>query len=615
MIAKNSLVSLCSCFGIFGGLMLPFAPTVSGEEVDWLKSQLSSEEPDEEILHLDIDHDGKVDVIERWWNGRRVRWLDENGDMRADDTRGDQISDVLQIDIDGDGRYDYSQDVNIKWADLDANGIPDLQAVSHNQKLPRERGNFWHRGQWMIFRNYDDRGVLGWMDWSQFDFDCWGHTETCNWLPNYHGDTVFLKIHAPVRALDDLSLNWENPFIFYDFDDDGVCEMTMRWVDDVRFRRGEGRPLDGFINEAFVSFDLDNDSGKGNESDLDFSLRATGRPGLDYREMVNDVSRFVGNPKFDPCFSDNEWRRISELRYISPEDSYEAFFKHDWEDMYLVFDEDDDDHRWERVEMYFPKAERYYGDLDSDIYSLERWEEGVKNPGMSAHPQADSLGDRGEFDQDNSGKGKLYIGVFDRKLHLAGAEWGAWLVDYDGEFHGGRVAPSPQPKATEVREVVKYSDSDGNGFFDTIEYDYDGDRSVDFSVCLLDFSADGEDPIDTVELIDPQELGWEGLHQLFNRMAQQSWVEAQMVYRAAWRKGLTNAELDLLAFASSMAERYHDAYWLKEKLMRHLREYLLELENGAGHEGISGIRDQLIQSFYLGRFEQCVRVIEQIPGK
>jgi len=29
---------------------------------------------------------------------------------------------------------------------------------------------------------------------------------------------------------------------------------------------------------------------------------------------------------------------------------------------------------------------------------------------LGGHPQADSLGDRGEFDEDNSGGGKLYVG-------------------------------------------------------------------------------------------------------------------------------------------------------------------------------------------------------------
>src|SRR5260370_37434728 len=99
--------------------------------------------------------------------------------------------------------------------------------------------------------------------------------------------------------------------------------------------------------------------------------------------------------------------------------------------------------------------------------------------GLGGHPQADSLGDRGEFDEDNSGGGKLYVGVFDRKLHLAGAEWGAWLVDKNAEFHSGVKTPSPKPQAPRVEGVVKYTDTDNNGFLDTDEYDYDGDRKID----------------------------------------------------------------------------------------------------------------------------------------
>src|SRR5688572_4715699 len=70
------------------------------------KTALKSTTPSDEIVRLDIDKDGKPDILERWWNGKRVRWLDENGDMLATDTRGDQIADVMQIDKNGDGLYE-----------------------------------------------------------------------------------------------------------------------------------------------------------------------------------------------------------------------------------------------------------------------------------------------------------------------------------------------------------------------------------------------------------------------------------------------------------------------------------------------------------------------------
>src|SRR5689334_3947795 len=94
---------------------------------DLRKTALKSPIPSDEIVRLDIDHDGKPDILERWWNGKRVRWLDENHDMLPTDTRGDQVGDVLQIDKNGDGLYDSETDINIKWADNDGDGRADLE--------------------------------------------------------------------------------------------------------------------------------------------------------------------------------------------------------------------------------------------------------------------------------------------------------------------------------------------------------------------------------------------------------------------------------------------------------------------------------------------------------
>ena len=62
------------------------------------KSQLHSKKPDNEIIRIDIDHDGDPDILEQWWNNKRVRWIDENDDMKPTDARGDMSMDVVQID-------------------------------------------------------------------------------------------------------------------------------------------------------------------------------------------------------------------------------------------------------------------------------------------------------------------------------------------------------------------------------------------------------------------------------------------------------------------------------------------------------------------------------------
>ena len=596
--------------------------------LDLRKTSLKSTTPSDEIVRVDVDGDGKPDILERWWNGKRVRWLDENGDMLSSDTRGDQVADVLQVDKNGDGLYDGPDDLNVKWADNDKDGKADLQAwVTQSPEWSADKWNA-SGSHWMVFIDVEKDGVLGWLDWEKFDFsnDNWGYTGTTDWLPDYNGDAVFLKVHRPPQSLPDPRLNWENPFAFYDFDGDGASEMAMRWLDPVPPLANDITKLSGVLKEAFATFDLDNDSTKGNETDYDMSLRGAGGPGVPYRAFVHKYPALKGNPKFNGCFQWNNWRHIDELMYMPHHQSYDAFFKAGWTSLYLVFDEDDDDHRWERVEMYYPMHD-FGGPKEIDLYSTKRWRRGNyaqenmagpnERPGIAGHPQADSLGDRGEFDEDNSGRGKLYVGVVDRKLHLAGAEWGAWLVDKNAEFHGGVKTPSPKPKAPQVGEVIKYTDTDNNGFLDTIEYDYDGDRKIDFRVSLLDYRSSSQPHPDVATLVDTHKEGWKGLHELFTRTANQTFQESLTVYRAAWRRGLTTPEIDKLASASSIGERYDHGYWLKEKVFRQLRARLKEARQNDPSQAakFDVIEKDLTRLYYLGLFDSYAKRIADVPGK
>ena len=615
--------------GLMFFVLLLIGPAVIGQPIpsEWRKSALKSNTPSDEILRLDIDKDGKPDIIERWWNGHRVRWLDENNDFKPTDTRGDQVNDVLQIDKNGDGYYDGPLDINVKWADNDGDGRADLQAfATQGREWSQDK---WDAGEshWMVFIDVERDGVLGWLDWEKFDFgnDNWGYTGTSDWLPDYNGNSIFLKVHRPPQSLPDPRLNWENPFAFFDYDNDGVSEMAMRWLDPVPSLDKGVTNLTGVLSEAFVTFDLDNDSTKGNETDYDMSLRGAGGPGIPYRSFVHKYRALKGNPKFDACFQWNNWRQIDELMYMPHDKSYDQFFSATWTSIYFVFDEDDDDHRWERVEMYYP-MHGFGGPKEIDLYSTKRWrrsnyaEQAMvaanERPGIAGHPQADSLGDRGEFDDDNSGGGNLYVGVFDRKLHLAGAEWGAWTVDKNAEFHGGVKTPSPKPLATRVEEVVKYTDTDKNGFLDTVEYDYDGDRTIDLRVSLLDYRSSSQPHPDVVPLIDTHKEGWKGLNALFTDVANQSWREALLIYQAAWRRGLTTPELDKLASASAIGERYDHAYWLKEKIFRLLRSRLQQVRQSepARVATFNALEKDLIRLYYMGQFEEYAKKISEVPA-
>ena len=618
---------MCS-YSFFVLIVVLSTTTLAQQSIPELrKTALKSTNPSDEIVQLDINKDGRPDILERWWNGKRVRWLDENGDMLPTDTRGDQVGDVLQIDKNGDGLYDGPNDINIKWADNDGDGQADLEAFV--TQSPEWGPDKWNAAEshWMVYIDVEKDGVLGWLDWTKFDFgnDNWGYTGTNDWLPDYNGNSIFLKVHRPPQSLPDPRLNWENPFAFFDFDNDGLSEMAMRWLDPVPPLDKDQTKLTGVLNEAFVTFDLDNDSTKGNETDYDMSLRGAGGPGVPYQTFVHKYPALKGNPKFDGCFQWNNWRRIDELKYMPHEKSYDAFFTAGWKTLYFVFDEDDDDHRWERVEMYYP-MHGFGGPKDIDIYSTKRWRRSNyaeqdmvaenEKPGLSGHPQADSLGDRGEFDEDNSGGGKLYVGVFDRKLHLAGAEWGAWTVDKNAEYHGGVKTPSPRPSAPRVEEVVKYTDTDNNGFLDTVEYDYDGDRKVDFKLSLLDYKSSAQPHPDVVTLIDTHKEGWKGLNILFGSISNQSFQEALSVYRAAWRRGLTTPEMDKLASAGSIGERYDHGYWLKEKVFRQIRMRLQQVRQAepGKSSSLDKLEKDLARLYYTGQFEEYARRNAEVPG-
>ena len=406
-----------------GSLLLVLsAGTAAAQPAPDLRRSELTGPPSERVVRRDIDGDGKPDMVERWWNGKRVRWLDENGDLRPTDARGDQVADVLQVDMDGDGTYDGVNDQNVKWADNDGDGRADVQAWSTQPPVWGEGGK-WSTAEshWMLFLDVEKDGVLGWQDWRKFDFgeSNWAHDEPAHWKPDYHGDALFMKIHRPPQALPDPRLNWENPFAFYDTDGDGLTEMAMRWLDPMTPVEKGLSPLSGILNEAFLTFDLDNDSGKGNEIDYDMSLRGIGGPGVPYRSMGQSYPALRGNPKFDRCFQWGNWRQVDQLFFMPHDKSYDAFFGAGWKTTYFVYDEDDDDHRWERVEMYYP-MHGFGGPEEVDIWSTKRWRNGNyaqlemadegQKPGLGGHPQADSLGDRGEFDRDNSGGGKLYVG-------------------------------------------------------------------------------------------------------------------------------------------------------------------------------------------------------------
>jgi hypothetical protein len=173
-----------------------------------------------------------------------------------------------------------------------------------------------------------------------------------------------------------------------------------------------------------------------------------------------------------------------------------------------------------------------------------------------------------------------------------------------------------KPLAPRVEEVVKYTDTDNNGFLDTVEYDYDGDRTIDFKFSLLDYKSAAQPHPDVVALIDTHKEGWKGLNSIFTSIANQSFQEALIVYRAAWRRGLTSPEMDKLASAGAIGERYDHGYWLKEKVFRQIRTRLQQVKQSEPGKvaQLNKLEKDLARLYYTGQFDDYAKRISEVPG-
>ncbi|MBU3666379.1 MAG: hypothetical protein FGM15_10970 [Chthoniobacterales bacterium] len=520
------------------------------------RSKLDPSRPDE-ILRIDATGDGKPDVIERWVGGRRVRFFDEAGATKPEDTFGDTINGAMQVDVDGDGYFDGPKDYTIKWADRDSDGIADIEAYNSNPK-PGFPSVFGPSGAvFYMTIDPDNTGMLADLDWKDVSVD-WTRWDTpTNWRPNYHGNATFLKEHAPIWAVETPEFTWENPFLFFDPDGDGLSEVSIRVADNRAFV-GPGQMrlrFDGIVDEAWVSYDLDNNTGWGTTVSYDLTLYVAGKPGVDYSNDINEFPQLKAPEWAAPYYRNFDWRRQTRFRFIPRENAIQRLFGAQWEKAWITFDEDGDCYRWERVELYYP----------GDPYLLERNPPKAGTKSIIRNTQSDSLGDRGEWDEDFSGKGHMYRAAWDGKIHLCGAESGAWLVDRDAAFNGSAHynGRSPKEAATKVAEVIQYRDTNNSGWINQVIYDYDGDGQADRTDNLEELGVDTKGPV-----LDVTKMDWEALRKENAEAVNRSWREAQRMFHAALRHDFVDDAILKLIKAPSVGEKYRNAYRLKEDILR-----------------------------------------------
>ncbi|MRX76944.1 hypothetical protein GJU39_12690 [Pedobacter petrophilus] len=546
---------------------------------------------------VDLDKDGDPDLLYYTVNKDiPVVWIDDDDDMIWTAVEGDTDSDCLLIDRNKDGIFAGPLDFSMDWCDEDGDGKADLQVIVNNGAITK-RNAFDFDSEIMYVLDTDKDQIMNYIDWNAISMLAWEHNGQANFFEDYHGNTSFIKTHASSFRIEDLKFGWENPFLFYDNDGDHLSEMAIRFLNTPTFRPADNlNPLFNNINKEYdlhfnglmdyvgITWDLDNDNGPGNEFDFDMSLLLKGK-GFDYSKQINRFKTLKGIGKqADFLFYDKRWRALDELIFPNRENAWDLTFKKgDWNYCSLVFDEDDDCNRWERVEFYEPK----------DLFKM-----GKSNGGLDNNPQADVIGDRGEFDTDFSGKGKLYVGAFDGKIHLNGAEWGAWRVDqlansfqgygglYDRWKGKGRMQTEPDKFA-----LLKYEDTDNNGFFDKILYDLDGDKIFEDSVSFTKLGID-----DRQATMESESFTLKNGQEIFKTITENNWKRAQEAIALSEKIGLSTHWYSFYKSPLSLHQKYEYAYWLNFYIYKDMRELYMQ-------KGNNKLINKLDKAYYSGKWE------------
>ena len=510
--------------------------------------------------YIDLDGDGDPDILRTVTaNGIPVQWIDDDDDMQYGDLEGDTDNDCLMIDRNKDGVYGGYGDLIIDWVGEDEDGNPAMQVVVDN--IPEANRMKTGNGHYMWVVDTDKDDVFNYIDWNTFTLRCWIHNGLSDFYEDYNGKSTFMKIHSTTERVNDVRMNWENPFLFYDPDNDGLTEMAIRFCDSPKIVKENGQAnsvLSGNIDWVSVSMDTDNDNAPGNEFDFDMTIHFTG-PGFNYENQKHINKNLRGLPEADTFFLDARWRKLPELLYPDHDAAWDLTFKEGkWDKVWFTYDEDDDCNRWERVELYQPR----------DPFKVGKNQGGIDNNG-----QADPAGDRGEWDEDNSGHGQLYVSPIDGKIHLYGAEWGCWRIDQNARYYQGMggIYDGYGPKRIEteptVFPTVKYTDTDNNGFFDLMEFDLDGDKVFEQRLSMKELGLD-----DRCQVINTASMKYEDFVDLESKVSDTMWKNAEKAVEVAKTKKLNTKWYALILQPKSIRERYPYGFWLQFYLYNDLKD-------------------------------------------
>ena len=135
---------------------------------------------------------------------------------------------------------------------------------------------------------------------------------------------------------------------------------------------------------------------------------------------------------------------------------------------------------------------------------------------------------------------------------------GTSYTKYSHIYKKMRGLPERSQDLFEGFAVVKYEDSDGNGFFDLMSFDWDGNGAFDEVISLRALGLSDES-----RLFKSAELKYKDYNRLYSKMADSMWKQAQYAVKAASRLGLETKWYAIYGSPKSIRQKYDFGFWLQ----------------------------------------------------
>ena len=390
--------------------------------------------------YFDNDGDGKpeevwfIDIDSRHNKDKQpllVRVIDEDGDQTLNG-EPDVDSDLYIADWNADGTVDAVVD----YEDLDGDQDVDRMGVYFYDEKYGLR-------VWWSSDDGDDNLLWYTVDYTYYQ-------RLCEDFTHFGGDESFVSFRIKPGE-DHWTPFFENPFLFYDCDNDGVTEEVIRLI-------GESNR----VNSLRWSFDSDNDATLQHPRDYDVSISAyaAGWSLEKYQSEHNNAFSDFSYPDSEGEFF--TIRGFPAGPVIERNITRSVLNETTWARVLMTWDENDFNVAW----------------TSDSSYTIERWEgvvgspqnePGFKMPGIG-WPDCGPFNKRYEMVLKPKGPNEYYFNPADRRIHIKNSDK-TWLkVDYNYD--------------KKMDMYYLWQDTNNDGFMDKVSIDVNRDEKFDDSYNL-----------------------------------------------------------------------------------------------------------------------------------